>query len=127
NVHSLHAGELAKRGGAASSRAAQRSELGQEIQYQLLAVPHEDAIEEVGQRLGIEGHGASADDQRIALLAIGRKKRNPSQVEHRQNVGVVELVLQRETDDVEVSQGRFAFQSGERYTLPTQLLLHVQP
>ena len=54
-------------------------------------------------------------------------QRNAAQVEHRQDVGVADLVLQAEADQVEVAQRRERFQAVERQAVLAQLGLEVEP
>jgi len=59
-----------------------------------------------------------------AILAV---ERDAAQIEHRQNVGVANLVLQAEAHQVEVAQRRERFQAVQRQTMPAQNLLEIRP
>ena len=59
-----------------------------------------------GHRLGMGRGRTAGDDQRIVFAAVGRAQRDAAEIEHGEAVGVGELVLEREADDVEVRSGR---------------------
>ena len=58
-----------------------------------------------------------------AVLAV---QRNAAQVEHGQQVGVADLVLQAEADQVELAQRRERLQAVERQAVAAQLGLEVE-
>ena len=98
-----------------------------DLEDRLLAVAEQEAVEEVGQRLGVEGPRPAADDERVALVAVAREQRQVRQIEHGQDVRGGQLVGQREADDVEVRQRPPRLERGERRPLAAQLLLAVDP
>ncbi len=77
---------------------------------------------------GVGGHGPARDDQRIVVAAVLAAERDAAEVEHREDVGVGELVLQREADDVEVAERARRLERHEG-SLPfsTSSALHVDP
>ena len=86
-----------------------------------------DGVEEHRERLGMRRGGAAGDDQRIVLAAIGALERDAAEVEHREDVRVRELELEREADDVEVLERTRALERDERQLARAELLLHVDP
>ncbi len=67
------------------------------------------------------------DDERIVVLAIARAERDAAELEHREHVGVRELELEREADDVELAERLGVLERDERQASPSQLRLHVDP
>ena len=54
-------------------------------------------------------------------------QRNASEIEHRQDVGVSHLVLQRESNDIKVPERRVALKRKQRYLTLAKLRFHVGP
>src|SRR5206468_3402988 len=79
------------------------------------------------ENFGILGARAAADDERMIERAVARKKRDAAQVQHREQVGVADLVLQAEADYIEVDQGRKGLQAIERQVCFPQLVFEIQP
>jgi hypothetical protein len=71
--------------------------------------------------------GAARDDQRMLVRALFAAKRDAPEVEHQQHVGVRELELQREPDDVEVAQRPRGLERHQRKAALAELFLHVAP
>ena len=69
----------------------------------LLAVADDEEVDERGQHLRVLRARAAGDDQRMVERAVLAVQRNAAQVEHGQDVGVADLVLQAEADQVEVA------------------------
>src|SRR5262249_51810644 len=59
--------------------------------------------------------------------AIGSSQRNAADVEHRQHVGVGELILKRKPNYVEVRERRKALYRQQRQAALPQACLHVGP
>ncbi len=93
----------------------------------LLAVAEEDGVEEGCERLGIEGARSPGDDERVAGTARRCAQRYAAQLEHGQQVGVRQLVLQAEADHVEVAQRECALQRDERQAAGAQQGLEIGP
>ncbi len=73
------------------------------------------------------GGGAAGQNERVTLAAVGRAKRDPSEIEHGEAVRVRELELQREADDVELRQRARALERDQRQVSAPQLRFHVDP
>ena len=59
--------------------------------------------------------------------SIGRMQRNSAEVEHREDVRVADLVLQREAEDVVLAQRRERFEAIERQVFLAEDRLEVEP
>ncbi len=79
-----------------------------------LAVADDDGVHERSDRFGVRRGRPAGDDERVVLAAIDGAKRDLAEVQDREAVGVGELVLQRETDDVEVRERTRALEGDER-------------
>ena len=93
----------------------------------VLAFADQDSVEERRQRLRVHRPWASPDHERIARPAIGRAHRHSREVEHVEDVGVGQLIGQRDANGVELAQGRARLQREQRQAPRSQLLLHVRP
>ena len=76
----------------------------EEAGQRLLGVADQERVEEVGDRLRVGGAGAAAEHDRIRLPAVALPDGQPREVEHVQDVRVVELRLEREPEHVEVGR-----------------------
>ena len=90
-------------------------------------IADQKGIHEGRQRLRIGGAGAAGQYQRIPRTALGLTHREARQVQHRQDIRVGELGLQREADDVELPGGSPALEGEERDGPLPHLALHVGP
>ena len=59
--------------------------------------------------------------------ALAAQQGNPAQVEHGENVGVGELVLEAEADDVELAEGSERLERDERLAVLAQQRFEVDP
>ena len=84
----------------------------------LLAVADDEQVDERRQHFRVLRAGAAGDDERMVERAVLAVQRDAAEVEHGQDVGVADLVLQAEADQVEVAQRREGFQAVERQTVP---------
>ena len=93
----------------------------------LLAVADDEEVDERGEQLRVLGARAAGDDQRMVEGAVLAVQRDAAEVEHGQDVGVADLVLQAEADQVELAQRREGLQAVERQAGLAQLGLEVEP
>ena len=70
-------------------------------QHDLLAVAEHGGVDEVGDRLGVEGGVAAGEHDRVVVGAIGRVQRDAGEVERVEHVGVAELGGEAQAEDVE--------------------------
>ena len=77
-------------------------------EHDLLAVPEDRGVDEVGDRLGVERGVAAGDDDRVVLAAVDRVERDPGQVEGVEHVGVAELGGEAQAEEVERADGAVA-------------------
>jgi len=98
-----------------------------DLDDRLLPFSDEDGVEEVGEGLRVDGAGAAADDEWVAVGPVRRPERHAGQVEHCQHVGVGELVGQCDADGVELAQGSPGLKAGQGQVAGPELLLHVRP
>ena len=81
------------------------SEIGE---HDLLAVAEHGGVDEVGDRLGVEGGVAAGDDDRVVVAAVDRVQRDPGEVERVEHVGVAELGGEAQAEQVEGADGAVA-------------------
>ena len=93
----------------------------------LLPLADHEGVDEGAHRCGVEGRGTAGDDQRVFVAPLLTAERNPAQIEHHQNIGVGELVLERKADDVEGGKRPLRLQRAKGHSAAAQLLLHVRP
>lgn len=86
-----------------------------------------DGVEKIRQRLRVEGTRSAGDDQRGVATALGGAHGNAPEVEHGKHVGVRQLVLQREADDIEGVERGEGLQRGQRQAGVAQCRLHIEP
>jgi hypothetical protein len=98
-----------------------------DVAHRLLTVAEQHAVEEGGQRLGVEGARAPGDDDRVARAAGGGAQRDAPQLEHGEEVRVGELVLEAEAHDVEGPEREVALERHEREPARAQQGLQVRP
>ena len=60
-------------------------------------------------------------------ITITREQRNPAKVQHGQDVGIGQFVLETEADNLKGGQWPVGFKGDKRQMVPAELLLHVQP
>ncbi len=70
-------------------------------EHDLLAVAEHGGVEEVRDRLGVEGGVAAGQHDRVVLAAVDGVQRDAGQVERGEHVGVAELGGERDAEDVE--------------------------
>ena len=92
-----------------------------------LGLADEEGVEEGGDGLGVGRVRSSSQDQGVALPSVGGATRQAAEVEHRQDVGVAQLGLQREAHDVEVREGPGVLEGDEGQAACLQLLVRVGP
>ena len=90
-----------------------------------LAVTHHEQVDERCQELGVLSSRSAGDDQGVVRPPILGMERDPAQVEHRQDVGVADLVLEREPQHVELAKRRERLQAVQRQALFPQSGLEV--
>ena len=93
----------------------------------LLAVADDEQVDERRQQFGILSAGAAGDDERMIERAILAVQRHAAEIEHRQDVRVADLVLQAETEQIEVLQRRVRLQAVERQPVVAQHFLEIEP
>ena len=74
----------------------------------LLAVAEDGAVDEVGDRLGVERGVPAGDDDRVRLVAVDGVQRDAGEVERLEQVGVAELGGEADAEQVEVGDRRGA-------------------
>ena len=97
------------------------------LQVHLFPVPQKEQVEEVGQRLGIAGTGAAPCHDVEQVVPVRRPQGDARQLQHVQHVGVAQLILKGEPDEVEVCHRVAALQGIEGHPLLPHALLHVHP
>ncbi len=91
------------------------------------AVADDEQIDERGQHFRVLGPGASRDYQRVIEGPIFGMQRDAAQVEHGQNVGVTNLVLKAEADQIELRERRESLQAVERKPALAEQGFEIEP
>ncbi len=92
-----------------------------------LSVAGDEHIDKRRHRFGVLRARPAGDDQRMVHRALRAAEWNPPQVEHRQDIAGADLVLQRESENVEIGQRRECLQAVERLVGLAQQPLHIVP
>src|SRR5207302_3697497 len=92
-----------------------------------LAVADYEDVDEWRQDLRVLSAGAAGDDERMVERAILAVQWNAAQVEHGEDIGVTNLVLQAEADQVEIAQWRERLQAAQRQAMAAQLPFEIEP
>ncbi|EMB18219.1 hypothetical protein RE6C_01053 [Rhodopirellula europaea 6C] len=92
-----------------------------------LAVAGHHHIEDVGHWLRVLTTWSSRNQQRIRHRPVNGVERDPAEVDHRQHVGRADFVLQRQPDNVKLTERRERFERVERQVVLTQFRFHVRP
>ncbi len=114
--------------------AASRAALGlpgaddrRDLQDGLLAVADDRAVDEVGDRLRVEGRVAAGQDDRVVDAAVLRLQRDARQVQGGEHVGVAQLRGEGEAEDVEGADRTVAVDRELRDGVLPHQLLEVRP
>ena len=102
-------------------------DLGTDAGQLVLALAQLDDVEEIRDRLRVAGTGTACHDERPALVAVLRIERDTRQLQHGEDVGVGQLILEREAHGIEVGERVFALHRVEGQTQTLHLRLHIQP
>ena len=97
------------------------------FQHDLLAVADHEQVNEVSQRLRIVGTRTAAGYNMLEFGAVLCQHRNTAEIQHIQNVGKRQLILQRKRDNIKVRQWVTALQTVQRQTGLAHFSLHVDP
>ena len=113
------------------SRKAQEAVLALQLERQMdLSLIHifaeHEQIDKGRERLGVEGAGASADDEG-AGGALGAAQRYAGQIQRFEDVAEAHLVLQGDAQEVELAHRRAAFEREQGHVLRAHQRGHVHP
>ena len=97
------------------------------FQHDLLAVADHEQVNEVSQRLRIVGTRTAAGYNMLEFGTVLCQHRNTAEIQHIQNVGKRQLVLQRKSDNIKVRQRVTALQTVQRQPCLAHFGLHVNP
>ena len=100
DIDALQFGDLREKLLLRLPRPAEFSPDAADFGQQFFAVPHQNDVHKVRHRLCVKGAGTAADDDGVSLGAVFGKRRDARQVQHRQDVGIAELVLEGEPHKV---------------------------
>ena len=98
-----------------------------ELDDLLLAVADHDRVHKIRQRFRIEGAGSAHTNDRIVHAALCGMQRHAAQLQHGQDIGIAHLVLQGEAHQIELIQGRAAFQRKQRHAILFHQFFHIDP
>ena len=97
------------------------------FQHDLLAVADHEQVNEISQRLRIVGTRTAAGYNMLEFGTVLCQHRNTAEIQHIQNVGKRQLILQRKRDNIKVRQRVTALQTVQRQTGLAHFSLHVDP
>ena len=105
----VDAGDLgrAREGSRSRARAARRLPVADDIGdlgHDLFAFAEHGGVDEVGERLGVEGGVPADDHERVARAAVGGVERDAGEVDHLEHVREDQLGREVEGEDVEVAR-----------------------
>ena len=96
-------------------------------QRDLLAVAQHGGVDEVGDRLGVEGGVTTGQHDRVVLAPIDRVQRHPGQVDRVQHVGVAELGGETDAEHVERADRTVVVEGELRHALLPHQLFQIGP
>ena len=97
-----------------------------DVQHQLLALAQLKKVKKFRNRLRVAGTGAAAHDNGRKAGAVGSAQRDPRQIEHIENRGVGQLILQGKAHQVKRGHRVQALQCVERLAAFAQQLFKVR-
>ena len=97
------------------------------IEHDLLAVTDHEQIDKIAERFRVIGTRAAGDNQIFKARTILGQNRHAAQIQHVQNIGKRQLVLQRKADDIKIRQRIAALQTVQRNSCAAHLVFHVNP
>ncbi len=97
------------------------------LQHNLLAVTDLKGVDKRCERLRIVRARTAADDEVFQTPALGGAHGNAAQLEHIENIGKGQFILQRKAEDVQLRNAVSALQSIERNARAAHFLLHINP
>ena len=75
-----------------------------DIKDRFLSVAQQERVNARGKRLGVKGARPAGNNQRMGFVPVLRQEGDTAQVQHHQDVGVRQFVLEAEADNVEGRQ-----------------------
>ena len=97
-----------------------------QLQDDFLPVAQHKGVKEGRHRLGIETGRAAADDHRVAAVAVRGQQGHAAQVQHVQEIGVAQFVLETHSQEVIGVQGRTGLQAGQGLAPGPEVRLQVR-
>ncbi len=97
------------------------------VDCQFLSVAKSEGVHEIRERLRRHGARPPCDDNGMPILPVFRPERDPPQIQHGEDIGVRQFILQGEAYNVKTSQGRPAFHGKERPPFLPEEVLHIRP
>ncbi len=98
-----------------------------DLQHRLLTVAHDRAVQEVRDRLGVEGRVAAGEDDRVVLRTVLGLHRDTGEVQGGEEVGVPQLGREGDTEDVEGADGAVRVDRELRDVVLTHQRFEVRP
>ncbi len=107
-------------------RLPRADDLG-DVEDGLLAVADDRAVDEVRDRLGVEGRMAAREDDRVVDGAVLGLQRDARQIQGREHVGVAQLRGEGQAEHVEGTDGAVAVDGELRHLVLAHELFQVRP
>ena len=127
DVDAGHGEQVAQAGGAGGAFALPGADKLGNLDDGVFALPEDKGVDEGGEGLGVEGAAAAGDNDGVVLAAVAGAWGNTREVEHVEDVGVGQLVLEGEAEDVEIAQGVAGLEAPEGNAIAAHLRFHVGP
>ena len=127
DVDALDAGKLAQDLRARRPPPFELAVPEHRLEVDLLALAHEDGIEEGGEGLGIVCARPAAKDEGVVLGALAGMQGDTAQVEELEDVRGTQLVGQGDAHEVEIAHGRIRLERCERQVMGAHEGDHVNP
>ena len=127
NVEPPHLGKRAQHLGTRGTGGLELAVQERHLDVGALAFADEDGVEKRRVRLGVERAWPTAEDERIALAALGGAQRDTAQVERLEHIGRRHLMRQRDADEVELAKRRERLEGRQRQPLLAHERDHVDP
>ena len=93
----------------------------------LLTLAYIEEVKKIRYRFGIVRAGTAAYHERHIIGAVCCAQRQAREIEHIEDIGIAHLILEGESDKIELRYRISALVRPERYLMLAHLLLHVHP
>ena len=97
------------------------------LEHDFLAVTDHEQIDKIAERLRVIGARAAACHNMLEVGAFPGQHRYAAQIEHVEDVGEGQFILQRKSDDIKIRKRVTAFEPIQRDIRLSHFLFHIDP